>query len=56
MRKKSITLEAKVYSTTDKKKLKEKEQVYEYGALNLRSPRLKDFIGKEVKIKIETKN
>lgn len=47
------TYKVKVYATTDKKKLSDgTSKKYEYGAINLRAPQLKDFIGREVVVKI----
>jgi hypothetical protein len=47
------TYKVKVYSTSDKKKLSDgTKKTYEYGAINLRAPQLKDFIGKEVIVKV----
>lgn len=49
---KDITFEVKVHATSDKKKLKEGTKVYEYGVINIRSPDLKAYVGKVVKVKI----
>ena len=46
--------ETTIYSTKDKKKLKNEKKVYEYGTIILRDPRLTEHIGKKVKVKIET--
>lgn len=44
----------KVYATTDKKKLSDgTSKKYDYGAINLRSPELFQYIGQKVRIKIE---
>lgn len=44
--------EVKVYKTTDKKKLKEESKVYEYGAINIRSPELAKYANKTVRVVI----
>ena len=47
------TYKVKVYATSDKKKLSDGTfKKYEYGAINLRAPQLKDFVGKEVIVKV----
>jgi len=46
--------EAVIYSTKDKKKLKEGNKIYEYGTISLRDPKLTEHIGEKVKIKIES--
>jgi hypothetical protein len=46
-------LKVKVYKTTDKKKVKGKSKNYNYGAINIRSPDLADYVGKIVKVRIE---
>jgi hypothetical protein len=47
------TYRVKVYETTDKKKLSDgTSKKYEYGAINLRAPQLKEYAGKKVIIKI----
>lgn len=48
--------EVKVHSTKDKKKLKEGVKEYEYGTINIRSPKLKSHIGETVKLTIENIN
>lgn len=52
---KDITFEVKVHATSDKKKLKEGTKVYEYGVINIRSPELKAFVGKVVKVSVKEK-
>ncbi|MBA7596461.1 hypothetical protein ES703_03433 [subsurface metagenome] len=47
--------EVKVHSTKDKKKLKSGFKEYEYGTVNIRDSKLKEYIGKTVKVKIESK-
>lgn len=48
-----VTYKAKVYSTTDKKKLSNgSSKTYMYGAINLRTPQLKAFVGKKVIVKV----
>ncbi len=46
---------AKVYKTTDKKKLKDTSKTYLYGTISIRDPKLNEHIGKEVIIRICTK-
>lgn len=51
---KELIFNAKIYKTTDKKKLSTNEtKNYDYGAINIRSPDLAKFIGKEVKVTIK---
>jgi hypothetical protein len=45
--------EVKVHSTKDKKKLKEGMKEYEYGTINIRDPKLTDYIGDIVTVKVE---
>jgi hypothetical protein len=45
--------EVKVHSTKDKKKLKSGVKEYEYGTINIRDLKLKRYIGKIVKLKVE---
>lgn len=45
--------EAVIYSTKDKKKLKEGSKTYEYGTINIRSPELVSYVGKTVKVTVE---
>ena len=42
-----------MYSTTDKKKLKEGKRTYTYGTISLRDPQLNEYIGKEVTLKVQ---
>lgn len=46
----------KVYSTSDKKKLKSTSKIYTYGTVSIRDPKLNEHIGKDVIIKIFTKD
>lgn len=46
-------LRVKVYKTTDKKKVRGKSKSYNYGAINIRSPDLADYVGKVVKVRVE---
>ncbi len=46
---------AKVYKTTDKKKLKTASKTYLYGTISIRDPKLNNYIGDEVVVKISTK-
>lgn len=48
--------EAVIYSTKDKKKLKDKTKIYEYGTVVLRDPKLTEHIGEKVRIRIETED
>ncbi len=48
-----VVLETTIYRTTDKKKLKGGIKEYEYGAINLRDSKLKNFVGKRVKINLD---
>ncbi len=51
---KELVFEAKVYKTTDKKKLSTNEtKNYDYGAINIRSPDLAKFIGKRARVTIK---
>ena len=52
---KAITIKiAKVYGTTDVKKLKSgKEKKYEYGTISIRDQKLSSYTGKKVRIRIE---
>lgn len=47
---------AKVYKTTDRKKLKTASKTYLYGTISIRDPKLNNFIGKEVIVNVSTKN
>jgi hypothetical protein len=44
--------EVKVHSTKDRKRLKSGIREYEYGTVNIRDPKLNEYIGKPVKVKI----
>lgn len=46
-------LKVKVYQTTDKKTVRGKSKRYNYGAINIRSPDLAEYVGKTVKVRIE---
>ncbi len=51
------TYKVKVYPTSDKKKLSNgTSKQYYYGAINLRAPQLKEFVGKEVVVKVYKKD
>jgi len=52
---KDISFEVKVHATSDRKKLKKGMKLYEYGVINIRSPELKAYVGKIVKIKVSVK-
>ncbi len=43
----------KVHKTTDKKKVQGEAKIYEYGAINIRSPELVKYVGKRVKVRVE---
>ena len=47
------SFKVKIHKTTDKKKLKEGNKTYTYGAINIRAPELAEFIGKVVKVRVE---
>lgn len=47
------TFKVKIHKTTDTKTVNEKPKVYEYGAINIRSPELAKYVGKIVKIRVE---
>ncbi len=46
----------KVHKTTDKKKVQGKSKIYEYGAINIRSPELAKYVGKCVKVRVEAES
>lgn len=47
------TFRVKVHSSTDKKKLSTgKTEQYNYGSVSLRNPKLTDYIGKDVIVKV----
>jgi hypothetical protein len=47
------TYKVKVYPTKDKKKLSDgSSKSYSYGAINLRAPQLKEYVGKTVIVKV----
>ena len=51
------TFRVKVHSSTDKKKLKEGDiKSYEYGSVSLRNPKLTEYVGKEVFVKVIIKD
>jgi len=45
--------ETVIYSTKDKKKLKDGSKIYEYGTISLRDPKLTKHIGEKVKVVVE---
>ena len=47
------TFETRISATSDKKKLKEGNRTYTYGTISIRDPKLNEYIGKTVKVKIE---
>jgi len=47
------TYKVKIYATKDKKKLSDgTSKSYAYGAINLRAPQLKEYVGKRVIVKV----
>ena len=51
-----LFFEVKVHKTTDKKKLATNEiKIYDYGAINIRSPELAKYVDKKVKVRIQVK-
>ena len=51
--KKIASFDVKIHKTTDTKKLKEGKKVYNYGAINIRSPELAGYIGRRVRVRVE---
>ena len=49
------TFKGKVYKTSDKKKLKDKAKTYSYGTVSIRDPKLTEYAGQEVVIKVYKK-
>jgi len=47
------TFKVKIHKTTDKKNLKEGKKTYTYGAINIKSEELAEYIGKTVKVRVE---
>lgn len=45
---------ARVHKTSDKKKLKDSSKIYSYGSISIRDPKLNNYIGKKVVIRIFT--
>ena len=50
--KKTITFKGKISATSDKKKLKGGSKIYTYGTISIRDPKLTEYIGRHVQIKI----
>lgn len=48
----SKTFRTLVHSTSDKKKLKEGKKTYTYGTISIRDPKLNEYIGKEVVVRV----
>lgn len=46
--------EVNVHLTKDKKKLKEGVKEYAYGTINIRDPRLAEYIGRKVMVSVST--
>lgn len=44
--------ETKISATSDKKKLKEGNKTYTYGTISIRDPKLNEYIGKDVIVKV----
>lgn len=44
----------KVYSTSDRKELKRGSKTYSYGTISIRDPRLTEYIGKKLLVKVFT--
>jgi hypothetical protein len=48
------TFETRISATSDKKKLKEGSKTYTYGTISIRDPKLNEYVGKTVKVKVES--
>jgi hypothetical protein len=48
----SLKFSAKVYSTSDQKKLKSGDKVYVYGTLSIRDARLTPLVGQTVIVRV----
>jgi hypothetical protein len=48
-----VSFKVKIHKTTDKKKVQGRDKIYEYGAINVRSPELAKYVGKKVKVRVE---
>ena len=46
----------KVYETSDKKKLKDSSKTYTYGTVSIRDPKLNEYIGSDVIVRIFKKS
>lgn len=46
------TFTAKVYETSDKKKLKTGMKTYGYGTVSIRDPKLNEYVGQVVVVKV----
>lgn len=42
----------KIFASSDTKKLKGGKKVYRYGAISIRDPKLNDYVGQDVLVKI----
>lgn len=49
------TFKGKIYTTSDKKKLKEKSKTYSYGTVSIRAIKLNQYDGQEVIVKVYKK-
>jgi len=51
---KELVFKVKIHKTSDKKKLSTGEaKTYDYGAINIRSPKLAQYAGKQAKISVK---
>jgi hypothetical protein len=48
------TFETRISATSDKKPLKSGNKIYTYGTISIRDPKLNEYIGKIVKVKVES--
>ena len=46
------TFEVRISATSDKKKLKDGSKIYTYGTISIRDPKLTEYIGRQVRIKV----
>jgi hypothetical protein len=49
------TFKGKIYTTSDKKKLKEKSKTYSYGTVSIRARKLSEYDGQDVIVKVYKK-
>jgi hypothetical protein len=51
---KELVFKVKIHKTNDKKKLSTGEvKTYDYGAINIRSPKLAQYAGKKAKVSVK---